>query len=612
MTATMRPTPSACPACSAAPAAEALAARDLPNAQIALSLPTIHCSACISKIERALNDHPQVNSARVNLTLKRASIDAVPEATAEEMRTLVEGLGYEAHELDAGTLNATATDRAGRDLLMRLAVAGFASMNVMLLSVSVWSGAEDATRDMFHWISAAITLPAIAFSGVPFFRNAWAALSHRQLNMDVPITLAIVLAVVTSLWETSLSGEHAYFDAALALTFFLLAGRYLDHRTRAIARSAAEELTALEVPRATRLREDGAEEIVNVAELAVGDLIRVRPGARMPVEGVIAEGTSEIDRSLLTGETLPVFASEGQAVSAGEVNLTGPLTIRATAVGADTSLHQMADLVAIAESGRSRYTSLADKAAKLYAPGVHILSALAFVGWYLYTFDMRTALNIAAAVLIITCPCALGLAVPAVTTAASGRLFRKGMLIKHETALERMAQVDTVVFDKTGTLTTGTPHLTNLDTLPRDAVEMALALAQGSSHPLAQAITKAARDAGFAAAEVREVTEVPGYGTKGLFAGEEVWLGRASWTGAEGLSQTATYLKIGAAAPLALTFTDALRPGAEEAVQALVNGGKRVILMSGDTTPAVEALAQRLGIPQWVAEALPADKAARV
>jgi len=607
----MRPTPSACPACSAAPAAETLAARDLPNAQIALSLPTIHCSACISKIERALNDHPHVNSARVNLTLKRASIDAEPEVTAEEMRTLVEGLGYEAHELDAGTLNATATDRAGRDLLMRLAVAGFASMNVMLLSVSVWSGAEAATRDMFHWISAAITLPAIAFSGVPFFRNAWAALRNGRLNMDVPIVLAIVLAIATSLWETMLSGEHAYFDAALALTFFLLAGRYLDHRTRAIARSAAEELTALEVPRATRVR-DGVEEVVNVAELAVGDLILVRPGGRMPVDGEIVSGTSEIDRSLLTGETLPVFAGEGQAVSAGEVNLTGPLTIRASAVGAETSLHRMADLVAIAESGRSRYTSLADKAAKLYAPGVHILSGLSFLGWYLYTWDMRTALNIAAAVLIITCPCALGLAVPAVTTAASGRLFRRGMLIKHETALERLAQVDTVVFDKTGTLTTGTPHLTNLNALPRAAVETALALAQGSSHPLAQAITKAARDAGFAAAEVREVTEVPGYGTKGLFAGEEVRLGRASWTGAEGLSQTATYLKIGAAAPLALTFTDALRPGAEEAVQALVNGGKRVILMSGDTTPAVEALAQRLGIPQWVAEALPADKAARV
>src|SRR6056297_2139639 len=439
MTAALRP--SACPACAAAPAAEAVAESPSESAaQILISLPTIHCAACIAKIEQGLEAEPGVRGARVNLTRKRASITADPEITPAHLVRGVEALGYEAHELNTASLRATETDRAGRDLLMRMAVAGFASMNVMLLSISVWSGAEDATRDLFHWISAAITLPAIAFSGVPFFRNAWAALRNGRLNMDVPIVLAIVLAIVTSLWETMLSGEHAYFDAALALTFFLLAGRYLDHRTRAIARSAAEELTALEVPRATRLSDTG-DEVVNVAELAVGDLILVRPGGRMPVDGEIVSGASEIDRSLLTGETMPVFAGEGQAVSAGEVNLTGPLTIRASAVGAETSLHRMADLVAIAESGRSRYTSLADKAAKLYAPGVHILSGLSFLGWYLYTWDMRTALNIAAAVLIITCPCALGLAVPAVTTAASGRLFRRGMLIKHETALERLAQV---------------------------------------------------------------------------------------------------------------------------------------------------------------------------
>ncbi|MGI3210834.1 heavy metal translocating P-type ATPase [Roseovarius tibetensis] len=611
MTAPLRPSPSACPACAAAPAAEACAARDLPRAQIALSLPTIHCSACISKIERALDADPRVISGRVNLTLKRASIEAAPDVTAEEMRALVEGLGYEAHELDPGTLNATATDRAGRDLLMRLAVAGFAAMNVMLLSVSVWSGAEAATRDMFHWISAAITLPAIAFSGMPFFRNAWGALRQGRLNMDVPITLAILLAIATSLWETALSGAHAYFDAALALTFFLLAGRYLDHRTRAIARSAAEELTALEVPRATRVTDAGDAQ-VNVSDLAVGDVIRVRPGGRMPVDGVIVTGTSELDRSLLTGETLPVFAGEGQSVSAGEVNLTGPLTIRATAVGSDTSLHRMADLVAIAESGRSRYTSLADGAAKLYAPGVHILAGLSFVGWYVYTWDMRTALNIAAAVLIITCPCALGLAVPAVTTAASGRLFRRGMLIKHETALERLAQVDTVVFDKTGTLTAGTPRLTNLDALPQDAVELALALAQGSSHPLARAITAAATGAGYTAARVRDVTEVPGYGTKGIAEGREVRLGRAGWTGADGVAETATFLRIGDQPPVAFTFADAVRPGAEDAVAALTRQGKRVILMSGDTPLAVETLADRIGIPEWMAEALPADKAARV
>ncbi|WP_170468075.1 heavy metal translocating P-type ATPase [Ruegeria arenilitoris] len=609
MTAQLSSGTAACPGCIATPAEPA---RPIPeDVQIALSLPGIHCSACIANVERELNAHPGVEDARVNLTLKRAMIKAAPETRAADLIPVLERAGYEAHELDPGALSATQADKAGRDLLMRLAVAGFASMNVMLLSVSVWSGATDATRDMFHWISAAIALPAIAFSGQPFFANAWSALRVRRLNMDVPIVLAILLALVTSLWETALSGKHAYFDAALTLTFFLLAGRYLDYRTRAAARSAAEELTALEVPRAIRLV-DGVEQEVSVTSLAVGDLVLVRPGGRMPVDGQIVSGTSELDRSLLTGETLPVFAEAGLDVSAGEVNLTGPLTIRATAVGEDTSLHRMADLVAIAESGRSRYTSLADKAAKLYAPGVHILSALSFVGWYIYSGDVRTALNIAAAVLIITCPCALGLAVPAVTTAASGRLFRKGMLIKHATALERLAEVDTVVFDKTGTLTSGTPKLINLGDHSRADLEVALALAEASSHPLSVSLAKSAKDAGIKPARVEDVVEVPGYGTEGTYRGQRVRLGRAGWTGGDEGSQTAAWLAIAGQAPAAFLFTDSLRPGAAEAVKAFRDAGKEVILISGDTKGAVQALAGKLGIETWIAEALPQDKAAHV
>jgi len=613
MTAVMRPQASACPACSAAPAAEALAQAVEPTeAHIVLSLPTIHCAACMTSVERALEGAPGVRTARVNLTMKRVSIDADPEQTAADMIPLVEAAGYEAHELDATALNATQTDRAGRELLMRLAVAGFAMMNVMLLSVAVWSGAEGQTRDMFHWISAIIAVPAVAFSAKPFFVNAWTALKAQRLNMDVPISLAIALALVTSLWETTLSGEHAYFDAAITLTFFLLTGRYLDHRTRSVARSAAEELAALEVPRAFRLTGDGEEEQVSVSDLVVGDLIRVRPGGRMPVDGEIAEGTSELDRSLLTGETLPVYAEPGLQVSAGEVNLTGPLTIRATAVGRDTSLHRMADLVAVAESGRSRYTSLADKAAKLYAPGVHILSALAFLGWLIYSGDLRVALNIAAAVLIITCPCALGLAVPAVTTAASGRLFKRGLLIKDATALERMAQIDTVVFDKTGTLTAGTPELTNLGDFTRCDLEIALGLAEGSAHPLSISLTTAARAAGIKSATLTDIQEIPGHGTQAIWKGQEVRLGRASWTEGGQATQTAAWLRVGSGDAQAFLFTDRLRDGAEEAVKALQDDGMKVILLSGDTTHAVEELADRLNIQHWMAEALPQDKAGRI
>jgi len=573
-----------------------------------LSLPGIHCAGCISGVEKALTAVPGVKDARVNLTLRRAAVEVEAGVTAEDLARVLEAAGYEAHELDPGVLATTAADRAGRDLLMRLAVAFFAMMNVMLLSVAVWSGAEGATRDLMHWISAAIAIPAVIFVGRPFYVSAWGALRGGRLNMDVPITLAILLAVGTSLYETIHSGEHAYFDAAISLCTFLLAGRYLDHRTRASARSAAQELAALEVPRALKLV-DGAEQTVAVAELAAGDMVLVRPGGRIPVDGRVIDGQSELDRSLMTGESLPVFAGPGHTVSAGEVNLTGPLTVEVTAAGRDTALSRIADLVAVAEAGRNNYTSLADQAAKLYAPGVHILSFVAAVGWYIYTQDLRIALNIAAAVLIITCPCALGLAVPAVTTAASGRLFRKGMLIKDGTALERLAEADTVVFDKTGTLTTGAPAPLDLNVLEPDIARVTLALVQVSSHPLAEALTKALRDAGTRGANVTAVTEVPGYGVEGQWRGQTVRLGRAAWVGAKAPASTATCLQVGDAAPVILRFADTLRDGAADVVEGLQAQGKRVILISGDSAAAVHPFAARIGITEVIAEALPAEKA---
>ncbi|HEX9857544.1 MAG TPA: heavy metal translocating P-type ATPase [Paracoccaceae bacterium] len=605
--------PSACPACAVAPSAERLAELAAPHqARLMLSIPAAHCAACISTVETGLEALPAVHSARVNLTLKRVSVEAEPEVSADDIIGALKRLGYEAFELDAGLLSATETDRQGRELLMRLGVAGFSMMNVMLLSVAVWSGAEDATRDLFHWISAAIALPTVAFAGQPFFRSAWNSLKARRLGMDVPISLAIILASSISLFETAWSGHHAYFDAAVMLTFFLLAGRYLDHRTRAVARSAAEELAALEVPRATVLR-GGGEVTVAISELAVGELVRVRPGGRMPVDGVVVEGNSEVDRSLLTGESLPAYAGPDTPVSAGEVNLTGPLTLRVTAAGKDSSLHRMADLVAVAESAKTRYTSLAERAARLYSPSVHLLSFGAFGVWMWITGgDLRFAINISAAVLIITCPCALGLAVPAVVTAASGKLFRKGLLIKHGTALERLAEVDTVVFDKTGTLTMGMPEPTNLGSHLRADLELALALAGASSHPLALALAAAARAAGLRPAPVSDLREVPGYGVEGQWRGRTVRLGRADWTGATALPVTATYLTLGDAAPRAFTFADRLRPGAEVAVAALAAQDKRILLLSGDAPGPVADLAARLGIAEWVAGALPAEKAARV
>ncbi len=607
------PSASACPACIAAPAAEAIAAaaREREGARLLLSVPAAHCAACISTLEHGLERVPGVRSARVNLTLRRISIDADEGLTAAHLIPEVARLGYEAHELDAGMISAIDTDRVGRDLLMRLAVAFFAMMNVMLLSVAVWSGAEDATRDLFHWISAAIALPTVVFSGQPFFRSAWGVLRHFRANMDVPISIALVLASTVSVYETMNSGHHAYFDATVMLTFFLLVGRYLDHRTRAAARSAAQELAALEVPRA--LRVEGTEErIVPVAELAVGDLIRVLPGARVPADGTVEDGTSEIDRSLLTGESMPAFAGPGARIAAGEVNLTGPLLVRVTAAGRDSALHRMADLVAVAEAGRGRFRSISDRAVRFYTPFVHSVAFLSFVGWFWSTQDLRLSLNIAAAVLIITCPCALGLAVPAVMTAASGRLFRRGLLIKDGTALERLAEVDTVVFDKTGTLTLGRPEATNLDRRSAREIALAAALAQGSAHPLAQALTEAAKAAGIAPARVDDLREVPGYGVEGRIGGQTLRFGRAEWVGATAGQSTAAWLKAGDAAPVEFTFADRLRPDVEEMLSALRAKGLLVRLISGDSTGPVSALALRLGIANWEANALPEGKVALV
>ncbi|GGD25468.1 heavy metal translocating P-type ATPase [Sinisalibacter lacisalsi] len=578
-----------------------------------LSLPTAYCAACIVGVEGSLQQLEGVRSARVNLTLKRATIEADHEVEAQTLADFLTSIGYEAYELDSGVLSTTATEKNSRDLLMRMGVAGFGMMNVMLLSIAVWSGATDATRDLFHWVSAAISLPIVAFSGQPFFKSAWASLRVGRLNMDVPISLALILASSLSIYETANSGKHAYFDAAIMLTFFLLAGRYLDHRTRAVARSAAEELAALEVPRAHRVLADGKEEVVSVNEIAVGDLVRVVPGARVPVDGMIEDGESEVDRSLLTGESLPVFAGPGEMLSAGEVNLTGPLVVRVAAAGKDTSLHRMADLVALAETSRNKYTSLADKAAKLYSPLVHLLALTAFLAWmWISAGDVRLSLNIAVATLIITCPCALGLAVPAVTTAASGKLFKQGMLLKSSTATERLAQVDHVVFDKTGTLTEGKPRLDNLgDHTPED-LAVALALAQGSSHPLAQAIVNAAQEEGIRAARIAEAREVPGHGIEAIWSGQPVRLGRAEWLGAKGIDRTATYLKVGKRPAVAFTFTDNLREGAAEAVAALKKQGMKVTLISGDAPAAVQDVAFRLGIEDYRAAMLPEDKVAAV
>ncbi|WP_394181309.1 heavy metal translocating P-type ATPase [Yoonia maritima] len=591
----------ACPACIGMPEGTLEKAASNGNSQIVLSLPAIHCVACINGVERALRGVSGVANARVNLSMKRVTVGLDRPIAPEQLIDTLELAGFEARLLDTSLLGAD-TDTYGRGLMTRIAVSGFAMMNVMLLSVAVWSGAVGATQHLFHMISAMIALPALIYAAQPFFHNAWSALSVRKLNMDVPISLAILLAAGMSLFETFYGGAQAYFDAALSLTFFLLIGRYLDHRSRKAAASAAAQLSALEVPRVMRLRGD-TREMIDFSELAIGDYIQVLPGGRIPVDGIIVEGASQIDRSLLTGESRTADAGPDAAVTAGEVNMTGPLIIRATTVGEDTTLRKMVTMVDQAEAVRNRYTAIADRAAAIYAPVVHLLAFIAFLAWVTYSGDVRLSLNIAVAVLIITCPCALGLAVPAVSTTAAGRLFRAGLLVKDGTALERLAEVDTVIFDKTGTLTM--PAAAR-DMMDEQTQAIALAMTQNATHPISQAI--AASLTGVTEAVVSDQKENPGRGISARWNGQDVRLGSGAWLG----TKAGTYVQIGNQPPQKIALRSELREGARALIQAWQNAGLSLHLVSGDDAEETGKIAEALGITHWQANTTPADKIAYV
>jgi Cu2+-exporting ATPase len=363
----------ACPGCALGEASPDLS--EAPHdAGFELVLPRIHCAACISGVESILRSAPGVLSARVNLTRRRAWVTATPESDPSRWVEALAEAGYEAHEITAGQIPV----EKGPDIALHLGIAGFAMMNVMLLSVAVWSGAADVTRNFMYWVSALIALPATAFAAQPFFRNAWNALRAGRLDMDLPISLAIIGASGMSLWETIYGGRHAWFEAALSLTFFLLAGRYLDQTMRQAVRSAAADLAALEPRRVHRI-EDGQRVSRPIEEIRVGDQLWLAAGARVPVDALLVDASVRLDPSALTGESDPVERCAGQPVVAGDVVLTGPVVIRATGVGESTTLRRMARLIATAETARGRFASLAERAATIYTPVIHVIALFTFI-----------------------------------------------------------------------------------------------------------------------------------------------------------------------------------------------------------------------------------------
>lgn len=581
--------------------------------QSELSVPSIRCGGCVQSIERALARLDGVVEARVNLTAKRVTVRWKEADRPPPFADALHALGYPPHLPQAGEGKG---DGTLSELLRALAVAGFASGNIMLLSVSVWSGAEPEARNLFHWISAAIALPVLAYSGRVFFRSAWAALRHGRTNMDVPISIGVALAFGMSLYDTIHHGPHAYFDASVMLLFFLLIGRTLDHVMREKARSAVKGLARLGARGSLVEQPEGGRAYLPIEDLQPGMTLLIAAGERVPVDGRVLSGTSDLDCSLVTGESLPRSVAAGAELQAGTLNLTGPLRLQATAVARDSFLAEMVRLMEAAESSRSAYRRVADRASRLYAPVVHALAFLSFLGWMVYGGDLHQAVTIAVAVLIITCPCALGLAVPMVQVVAARRLFQQGIMVKDGGGLERLAQVDTVVFDKTGTLTLGRPQLRGGSPAERAQLPLAAALAAHSRHPYSRALVAAQGAAGAGPLAFEEVREHPGFGVEAQAGSDLYRLGLAEWA-LEDLAicghlaaESGTVLSKNGKLLAVFRFDDPLRRDARQVVAELESRGLSVEMLSGDHAAPVEALARELGIRRYHAEVRPDEKAA--
>ena len=570
-----------------------------------LAVPGMHCAGCMGKVERALGAMPGVASARVNLSARTATVAHSPEIDGPALVTELAALGFDAQPR-RDELAPRPSD--ARPLLAYLAVAGFAAMNVMLLSVSIWSGAEGATRSMFHWLSALIGVPAILYAGQPFFRSALRALRRGRTNMDVPISIGVALATGLSLYETAIGGRHAWFDGALMLLTFLLAGRALDAMMRDRARAGVDALLRQAPSGATVVGTDGALQWCKAHELAPTMLMRVAAGERLAADGEIVAGASRFDQSLLTGESAPVPRQSGDPVLAGTLNLDAPVDVRVARAGLDTTLAEIAQLMEAAGQTRSRYVRIADRASRLYAPAVHTLAAVSVIGWLLAGASLYQALVIGVAVLIITCPCALGLAVPVAQVVVSGALMRAGIMVKDGAALERLAKVDRALFDKTGTLTLGrpTPEAETLAALDPEEAAVCLALASHSRHPLSRALAEALAAAGHRAAELTQIDERPGVGVFARWAGRDVALRRP-----EAASGIASMLTIDDRPPRLIAYSDSLRPDVHAALLRLRALGIEPSIISGDNAAAVAEVARATGLLAQ-AGAMPEDKQAAI
>ena len=588
----------------------------------------MHCAACVWLIEKSMATLPGIVQASINLTGKRLSVrwDNRQIKLSEIIRRLGE-IGYNAVPYDPEAV-AGVLKKQNRALLLRLIFAGFATANIMLVAIALYSGADQGEfRQLFHWVGFALATPTLFYSGWNFFRGAWAGIRQMHLTMDVPIVIGTSLTYLYSTYVTvakPVTGE-VYFDTVINLIFVILIGRYLEGSFKQQAMLSTQRLMDLQ-PRVATVMRDGQEQVVPVRAVQIGETVLIKPGANIPVDGVVCEGNSAVDEAMLSGESLPVSKQVGSSVSAGTVNGSGMLLVRTACALKDTALARIIRLVEEAQSSKAPIQRIADRIVPWFIFVTLLLAAATFVGWLPANFE--TALMAATSVLIITCPCALGMATPLSIAVASGLGARRGILIKNGETLETFSGVTHFVFDKTGTLTQGRMQVHQLTVLPHVQAQAVLrqvaALERYSEHGVAQAILNEAEAHGIARAEAQDFSYAPGYGVRGMVEGVEVLAGTSAWIAHNGIAanmelqrqvaaleqqaMTCVHVALDREQVGYIALADELRPDAKALVDNLRAMGMRLTLLSGDRKAVAESVAAQLGGMEVIAEVLPQDK----
>jgi Cu+-exporting ATPase len=604
----------------------------------------MHCAACVGRVERALTGLAGVERASVNLATEQATVSFDPERTSfDALQAAVRAAGYELVQPSIGEAPGAALDaeRAAREAEQRrekikFVVGAVLSAPVLLGGMShILPWVPAALQN--PWLLLILTTPVQFWVGWQFHRGFLHDLRYRNASMSTLVSVgtsaAYFFSVAVTLWPHAFPPHGVtYYDVSAVVITLVVLGRWLEARARGRTSEAIRRLVGL-TPRTARVVRAGAEVDVPTTEVHVGDLVRIRPGERVPVDGVVTEGASTIDESMLTGESLPVEKAPESKVFAGTVNRTGSFIFRAARVGSETALARIVALVAEAQGSRAPIQRLADRVAAIFVPIVLGVAGLTFLAWWAFGPEPAGlfALTNAVAVLVIACPCAMGLATPTAIMVATGRGAERGILVRSAAALELLERVDTVVFDKTGTLTVGRPSVTDVIALPPasedDVVALAAGAEQGSEHPLGEAIVARAKERGLALPPITEFTTVPGQGIDAMAPDGRVLLGNRTLMDARGVDigalvpraqalaadgKTAVYLALGGRALGLLAAADVLKPEAPEAVAALKRRGLAVIVLTGDARPTAEAVARRAGVDKVLAEILPEDKAREV